>query len=246
MAKSENIQLAVKSAPEAGLLKVRVRQRRGLRYLKVTVNNFGEVALNVPYGVSRKAAMQFLDEQSEWISQTVKKASPAPMLATHLERHPWISAYGRSYEVRLCPSRVGGFCLDHHHRTVALNNDEEVGEEAVLLQSLRAFAKEHIPPHVEALAKRRKLDFSRISVRDQRSRWGSCSERGTLSFNWRILLLAPAVHDYLIWHELAHLVELNHSDAYWTQLGKLDPEWEQNDAALSEESALLMRLGRLN
>ena len=67
----------------------------------------------------------------------------------------------------------------------------------------------------------------RISIRNQRSRWGSCSKKGNLNFNYRIVLLPPKVSDYIIVHELCHLGEFNHSKKFWDLVAKTTPEYKQ-------------------
>jgi predicted metal-dependent hydrolase len=67
-----------------------------------------------------------------------------------------------------------------------------------------------------------------VSVRDQRQRWGSCSEKGTISLNWRLLLLPPELSDHIILHELAHLVEMSHSARFYMVLQKIDPNSDRN------------------
>ena len=64
---------------------------------------------------------------------------------------------------------------------------------------------------------------TRVAIRDQRSRWGSCSEKGGLSFNWRLILAPESVLDYVVAHEVAHLVEMNHSPAFWRVVDRLTP-----------------------
>ena len=71
------------------------------------------------------------------------------------------------------------------------------------------------------------LVYARIAVRDQRTRWGSCSTRGTLSFSWRLALAPPEVLDYVVVHELLHLREHNHSRAFWRLLDEHRPSWRE-------------------
>src|SRR5271165_4610295 len=80
----------------------------------------------------------------------------------------------------------------------------------------RLAAKE-LPPRVLEYATLHQLSVRRISVRNQRSRWGSCSQRGTISLNWRLIQTPPFVCDYICLHELAHLREMNHSSRFWTE-----------------------------
>lgn len=67
--------------------------------------------------------------------------------------------------------------------------------------------------------------FSSITIRDQKTRWGSCSSRGTLSFNYRLIFAPPAVLDYVVVHELCHLTHMNHSKEFWNLVGSVMPDY---------------------
>jgi predicted metal-dependent hydrolase len=86
-------------------------------------------------------------------------------------------------------------------------------------------AKKHIGPRVANLAKSMGVAFKRISVRDLKYRWGSCTPNGTITFNWRIVQAPMVVVDYLIAHELAHLLEPNHSPEFWNIVAVQVPSW---------------------
>ena len=92
-------------------------------------------------------------------------------------------------------------------------------------------------------AKELGVTIKRISVRDQSSRWGSCSNTGVLSFSWRLILAPPYVLDYLAAHEVAHLVELNHSPKFWRLLKRLNPDCERAKAWLDTHGTDLHRYG---
>jgi predicted metal-dependent hydrolase len=66
-----------------------------------------------------------------------------------------------------------------------------------------------------------------VSIRDQRTRWGSCSSSGALSFNWRLLLGPPELLDYVVWHEVCHLVVLDHSPRFWSLLELHSPNYRE-------------------
>jgi predicted metal-dependent hydrolase len=78
------------------------------------------------------------------------------------------------------------------------------------------------------------VTYARISLRDQRSRWGSCSTTGTLSFNWRLVLAPHDVLDYVVVHEICHLVEMNHGPAFWALVEKRRPGYAEAKAWLDE------------
>lgn len=104
-----------------------------------------------------------------------------------------------------------------------------VGGPAHLLQRqvaswLRAEARRLLVPRSEAAAARLGLPVARVAVRDTRSRWGSCSSTGTLSYSWRLVLAPESVLDYVVVHEVAHLREMNHGPRFWQIVGELMPD----------------------
>jgi predicted metal-dependent hydrolase len=82
-------------------------------------------------------------------------------------------------------------------------------------RSLRIQARAELPMRLRELAIRHGLEVSRVSIRNQRTRWGSCGRDGHISLNWRLVLMPPDVRDYVLIHELMHLRRLDHSPAYW-------------------------------
>ena len=87
------------------------------------------------------------------------------------------------------------------------------------------------------------VNIASISVRDQLSRWGSCSSAGALSFSWRLILAPPYVLDYLAAHEVAHVVEMNHSRRFWRVLRDINPDMDRAKAWLDAHGAGLHRYG---
>ncbi|MGN0471888.1 MAG: M48 family metallopeptidase [Lachnospiraceae bacterium] len=78
------------------------------------------------------------------------------------------------------------------------------------------------------------LPYRTISIRDQKTRWGSCSGRGTLSFNWRLMLVPPRVLDYVVVHELCHIKHMNHSPEFWKQVESVMPDYQERRRWLKE------------
>ncbi len=122
-------------------------------------------------------------------------------------------------------------------------DDDEAYRQA-LIEWLRRRARSTLGPRLEELARLHALAFERVSVRHQRTRWGSCSPRGAISLNLRLLFLEPALVDHVLIHELCHTRELNHSKRFWALLQAHDPEWalhRQPDPRRLEVAALLDR-----
>jgi len=204
------------------------------------------VVVSVPRRTSHKEAVRFLSEQGEWLAKhigTSKKKRKT--LLGHLEKRPWLSICGVESAVNFGFTRVKSRIThvgDDNRVDLKLNASHPVDWQ--LKSLLKALAKDAIRNRVAQLADRIGVRIARVGVRDQTRCWGSCSHRRTLSFNWRLLLLTPKLHDYIIFHELAHLAHMNHSDGYWELLARYDPEAKRNDARLSKVSEDLMSLGR--
>ncbi|MEJ2016123.1 MAG: M48 family metallopeptidase [Limibacillus sp.] len=108
---------------------------------------------------------------------------------------------------------------------------------------LKAEAKSELVWRAREMAARLERKVTRVTVRDTRSRWGSCSHQGALSFSWRLILAPEEILDYLVAHEVAHLVEMNHAPAFWRQVARLQPDHKRARAWLKREGASLWRYG---
>ena len=106
-------------------------------------------------------------------------------------------------------------------------------------QYLWRLAAQELPPRVFEFAARHRLTVRRVTVRNQKSRWGSCSRRGTISLNWRLIQSPAFVQDYLVLHELMHLREMNHSSRFWAEVEQVCPDYETAERWLKQHSALL-------
>ena len=98
----------------------------------------------------------------------------------------------------------------------------------------REAAKEYIPKRVDDFVTLTGGSYERITIRDQKTRWGSCSGRGTLSFNWKLMLAPPAILDYVVVHELCHLTHMNHSRDFWQAVECVLPDYKERRQWLKE------------
>ena len=103
-----------------------------------------------------------------------------------------------------------------------------------LNRALRDLARRELPKRLLELAAAHDLDVRRVSVRNQRWRWGSCSPNGHICLNWRLVRMPPAVRDYVILHELMHLKRLDHSPAFWKLVSKVCPDYQGSRQWLRE------------
>jgi len=138
-----------------------------------------------------------------------------------------ICVEGELLEIRLvqaerCSLRIadGRFCL-------ALKQPEDdAAVRAAIRQTLSKLALARIRERIAFFASEIGVEFGRVAIRDQKSRWGSCSAKRNLNFNWKLIMAPPQVLDYVVIHELCHLIEFNHSRRFWQLVEKQMPEYE--------------------
>ena len=114
--------------------------------------------------------------------------------------------------------------IEKHRQNRPVSNLTEVQRIALEKRYISA-AKEYFPKRAAYFVQFTGGSYNRISIRDQKTRWGSCSARGTLSFNWRLMLAPPTIADYVIVHELCHLTYMNHSADFWRKVESVYPDY---------------------
>ena len=197
------------------------------------------VLLTMPMRGSLREAKAFAERNGGWIAARLKRLPQAIPFADGLE-----------LPLRGVPHRIT-------HRAVRGTVWIEPGADMPLLCVAGDLA--HLPRRVRDHLKReakRELEAAsrkyaamlgvtvkRVAVRDQTSRWGSCTSAGLLSYSWRLILAPPHVLDYLAAHEVAHLVELNHSRRFWRVVARICPEWERAKSWLNAHGTALHRYG---
>lgn len=237
---SEPAVITVAFERELYLVQLR-RNAKARRYTLRIHSATREVLLTMPPRGSLKQAREFAQKHGAWI-------------AARLQRLPQPVPFA---DGAVLPFRG----LDHRieHRADARGTVwiETVEAETRILcvagsaphvpRRIRDFLKKEAKRDLEHASRRAAqalgVTLKRVSIRDQSSRWGSCSTTGVLSYSWRLILAPPFVLDYLAAHEAAHLVEMNHSRAFWRQVERICPDFKRAKAWLDANGADLHRYG---
>ena len=227
------------------IVPVEIRRRKNTRYLRLTLGYKNQIVASVPWHTSERSLGKFMEKQRIWLDTQLSKVPRIYTLTEWLSLHPQITASGDVFEVRIEVTELckASYTLDQGGAVLFLRLPD--ADEASLVKLLRCFAKDTLACRVAYQAKRFGLSYCAISIRNQTSRWGSCSARRCISLNWRLILLRPELQDYIILHELAHLTEMNHGKGYWTLLDRYDPDRIRHEVAIDKVSAELMRVARL-
>ncbi len=188
------------------------RHPRARRYL-LRLRADGTIRVTLPRGGSLEEARAFVAAQRAWLERQWCRlvAQPPPEGAWHAGECVFFR--GQRERLSLIHDAVG-WRVQWADQVVSLPGPVEDLRPTVEGR-MRALAGRELPARVTELATAAGLTVRRVQVRDQRTRWGSCSRRGTIALNWRLVQMPPAVRDYAIWHELMHLREMNHSPRFW-------------------------------
>ncbi|ARS91261.1 M48 family metallopeptidase [Natrarchaeobaculum aegyptiacum] len=123
---------------------------------------------------------------------------------------------------------------------LARHHVEDTSVKRALETLYRRKARETFEERAEYYAEQMGVEYEKIEVRNQRTKWGSCSTTGTLGLNWRLMMAPQEIVDYIVIHELAHLREPNHTDAFWSLVAEHDPNYEEHSRWLEENSTRLV------
>lgn len=176
---------------------------------------------------------QFVQSKESWILRNLAKLRHHRSCIAQNQ----VSLFGKLYQIQVNSqaNKVGIVAVNQEIRLLNLSPKSQSQLEKQLERFLKNTAEKYIRQRAEQLAKKMQIDFRGLTLRQQKSRWGSCSSRGNLNFNWRLVHYPPQIIDYVIIHELAHRREMNHSTAFWRLVGHYDSEYKQHRQELAKK-----------
>jgi predicted metal-dependent hydrolase len=223
--------------PKIGPLPVRLRPSARATRLKLRIDpSFDGVEIVVPNGVSRKVAISMLHQHGDWVTAHMNRLPERVQFAPGA----WIPFLGQDHAIRAVPDAKRGVWVEAG--VIWVSGQPEHTNRRVT-DFLKKQAKLEIAPRAHAYAEMINKKVNRISLKDTRTRWGSCSSSGNLSFSWRLVLAPEDVLDYVVAHEVAHLQELNHSARFWAVVEDLYGPSKKQQHWLKKHGAALHRYG---
>ncbi|MFR4621098.1 MAG: M48 family metallopeptidase [Lachnospiraceae bacterium] len=189
--------------------------RSNRKTLAIQINPDLSVTVRAPIYASQREIGRILKEKEGWIQKHIEKIREQE--AKRKEMYGEKGEYGKSAEREY------------------LSNEE--------IHKLAEKALEYIPKRVSYFAKQIGVTYGKITIRNQKTRWGSCSSKGNLNFNCLLMLTPPEVIDYVVVHELCHRKEMNHSGAFWAEIEKVIPSYKEQVKWLKENGGKI--IGRM-
>jgi len=234
------------SAIPAELLGLRVEVLRSIRRTAALHIVGTELQVRVPQHLGDERVAAILQQKRPWIRSKVAELRRVPSYRPRElvsgESFPYL---GRNYRLKLQEGPRVGVCLSGGYlRATVRPTDQGAQREARIQQYLqswyRARALERLQEKAERYARQIGVSPTAVSVRNFKARWGSCDSTGRLLFNWHIIKAPHSVIDYVVIHELCHLIHPNHSKDFWRLVTRHDPQCDQHRAWLRLRGSLLL------
>ncbi len=196
-----------------------IRHSRKAKYLRLQIRNSGDLEVILPRGFQISDAEGFLHKKSDWIRKHTRKRKSLENKFYLLGKEISIK---QNYDLFLKKHKIN-FRDEQLVITSPANSPESI--EYLFESWLKKLAKKSLVGRVKNIAGNLNFEIGRISIRGQKTRWGSCSTNGNLSFNYNLLRFRKEVIDYVIIHELCHLKEMNHSEKFWKLVKDYCPDY---------------------
>ncbi|MDR1978818.1 MAG: M48 family metallopeptidase [Synergistaceae bacterium] len=213
-----------------------VKRSPRARHVRLTVSAEGlTVVVPQRFCVSRDLP-SILEEKKDWIARALEKVAARARLKRETKGMPEtiaLRAIGEQWRVAFAPlTRDRLFAKDGTITLTADFNEDEAL--AALKRWIHLKGREHLPLLLDEVARRHRFAYVNVAIKEQKSRWGSCSSKGNVNLNSRLLFLPPRLVNHILIHELCHLKEMNHSRAFHELLARLDPNAKENAAELKQ------------
>jgi len=221
------------------------------KHARITIKPSRQIEVVLPLGMPKSEADKLVLQQQQWISRTLMRMQrQAPVMEKMLPANIELLAIGKKIQVVYVAMQKNPLIWNQETLQLSVSNDavcsdtvcsDDAGVPKLLRDWLKIYAKEYLPDLLKKIAADMQVDYRAVSVRLQKARWGSCSMRGNISLNAKLLLLPPEVVRYVLVHELSHLKHMNHSAVFWHYVEKFEPDYREKRSELRRLSMGLPR-----
>ncbi|HEX8205808.1 MAG TPA: SprT family zinc-dependent metalloprotease [Solirubrobacteraceae bacterium] len=201
------------------MIEYTVRRSQRARRVRVAVDPEKGVEVVLPERAPKRAAAEAVRELRPWIERRLAETEAARAVVA--ARRGTVPYLGESLRLHPQPGRTR---VHRRHDELFVPTGDP---KPALERWYRRMAKGEIAPRLDHAVDVLGTSYSALTIRNQKTRWGSCSSTGAMSFNWRLLLAPEEVLDYVVWHEACHLLVLDHSDRFWSLLGRHVPHYAE-------------------
>ena len=208
---------------------------------RLFIDRSGRLRITIPRRGNAAEARSFAEVHRDWLAGQLAKFRSRQLGQQHWSDGTLVWFRGQYFPLELTRGESGQMARLGSEE-IPLPSSAAAGDPSLrhaIEKHLRRLAALKLPRRVRELAALHGCAVSRVSVRNQRTRWGSCSRKGAITLNWRLVQVPESVRDYIILHELMHLREMNHSPRYWAHVAAVCPDYRESEMWLRANSSLL-------
>jgi predicted metal-dependent hydrolase len=228
--------VAYKTYEIAGIGPVHIYKRRGAKSIRLSIDGEGKVRVTVPYWAPYHAAVTFARQRQQWIVEHKSQLTMGPLVDGQRIGMYHTLQLERDAAAERIRTRVGTGAVKVIYPTTLAATDETVQQAArtAAHKVLRREGEQLLPQRLRALAAEHGFDFRSVSVRNLKTRWGSCDSHQHITLNFFLMQVPWRLIDYVLVHELAHTHHLNHSPAFWSTVAGVLPDYKQRRKELKD------------
>ncbi|MDX2229329.1 MAG: SprT family zinc-dependent metalloprotease [Leptolyngbyaceae cyanobacterium bins.349] len=224
-----------------------VRESSKAKHVSLKMSITGDLEVIVPKGFDQKRIPEILRSKQRWIERVVQRMAAQQSLAgvdisADRPQQITLQAIAETWQVeyQLTPQATIQILEKPHQHLILRGNINDLDYcKAALQQWIAHKARLHFPLWLQKLSREVQLPFKHVSIRRQKTIWGSCSIRKTISLNSKLLFLPQPLVRYVLVHELCHTIHLNHSADFWALVGQHEPNYQALDASLRDARYLV-------
>lgn len=216
-----------------------IQQRQKRKTISIAIQASKRILIKTPLNVTTEAATQLLQKYSHWIKEKDQSFENLSRCAPINNKYIIYMGEPR-YIIRQSLTNTPLISLEKNKifLNCALGLPIQLAE--IFIPWYKGQAKHYLTQRTSLWADRLKVNVAHISIRDQKTRWGSCSTRHNINYNWRIMMAPTAVIEYLVIHEVSHLLQMNHSAKFWQIVESCDPDYHARKLWLKENGTILL------
>jgi len=214
-----------------------IRSKR--RTVSIEVHPRGEVIVRAPKRASKQDINDFIEDKIQWIKKTLlrfKNHFPKIEEKKFITDEQFLYL-GNSYPLQIVDDNHNPFVFDEHFKVTTTAQPQA---KQLFTTWYQQKAHEILQERISHFAPLLAVNYQRMRLSNATKRWGSCSAKGSINFNWRLVMAPLPVIDYVVVHELAHLREMNHSSRFWQLVGSILPDYAEQRAWLQKFGEILV------
>ncbi len=212
-------------------------ERSNRKTLSLSVMKDGAVIVKAPISMKESVINKFVEEKQNWIKEKLLIVNKTNDKFDDIIKYKSFLLYGNKYKLVL--SDVKKIETTDNFEIIIPSKTEPDKILKLMKAWYKKVAKKILQDRLNFIESRIRLKSNAMKINDSKGRWGSCNTRGIIAFNWRVIMLPPKIIDYVIVHELCHLVEMNHSKKFWGLVQKFLPSYAESKNGIKEYGLLL-------